>query len=74
MTLDDVSYFIHLSIHGKLLNYSSTSSPKAMYMMVTYLRVDLGKAQQELDDTRGCHAKVFIFDGFVSAPLGCSSR
>lgn len=41
----------------KLLNYSRTCRPEALEMMVSYLGFDTGKAQHEIDDTRGCHAR-----------------
>lgn len=45
---------ILLPITGNLLNYSRTSKPEVLDMMVIYLGVDSKKAQQEIDDTKWC--------------------
>lgn len=63
ITLNNVSCILHLPIQGKLFNYSRTTRPEALDRMVTYLGADRGKAQQELDDTRWCHARFsFLID------------
>lgn len=57
ISLDDVSQLQHLSIIGRLLNYSKTSRPDALDIMLTYLRADPGKFQPEINDIRGCYAR-----------------
>lgn len=40
-----------------LLDHSRISRFKALGLMGTQLGVDLGKAQGEIEDTNGCHAR-----------------
>lgn len=58
--LDNVSCLLHISIIGTLLYHSITSRPEALDLIVTYLGVDSGKAQEDINDTRGCHTKFFL--------------
>lgn len=57
VTLDDVSSPILLLITRMLLIYFRLTKLDALEMIVQYLGVDPGDVQQEINDTRGCHAK-----------------
>lgn len=61
--IGNVSFILHLLITKKLLKYSKTSKLEALDMMVIYLGVGPGKTQEEIDDTRECHARFsFLVD------------
>lgn len=60
ITLDDVSCHLRLPITKILLYHSRINRPEELYLMVTYIGANLGDAQQEIYDTRGCHT-IFSF-------------
>lgn len=51
--------------------------PKALDMMVTYLRDDMDKYQHEIDNTRGCHARfsflVKVYEDHLDAAVDAVS-
>lgn len=55
--MDDVSSLLHFSIKGRLLDHSKITRSDALEMMVTYLGAGPKEVQNEMDDTRGCHAR-----------------
>lgn len=60
ITLGDISCLLHLMTTRRLLYHSKIRGPEALDLIVNHLRVDLVKAQEEIDDTRGCHT-IFSF-------------
>lgn len=52
ITLDDVSFLLHVSIWGKLLG-GRISNDEALELMVEYLGVDLEIVMSEMERTRG---------------------
>lgn len=61
-TLDDVACLILLPIKRRLLDHSTITRVKACEIRIMYLGVDLTKASEKVDDTRGSHA---IFSSLV---------
>jgi len=58
MTLDDVSYLLHLLIDGMLLSHETISRDNAVdMMMMGYLGSSAGDALDEVTETRGAHAR-----------------
>lgn len=57
ITLDGVSYLLHLPIRGRFLDHGRITKDEAVEMMVEYPRVDLEKEIEEVDRTRGAHAR-----------------
>lgn len=57
ITLDDVSCLLHISIRGRLLDHGGITKDEAFEMMVYYLGADPWKAKEELDRTKGAHAR-----------------
>lgn len=55
--LDNVSCLLHLPIIRRLLDYSRTSRPEVLNLVMTYLGADPRKSQHEIDDTRGYHVR-----------------
>lgn len=52
-----LSCLLHLPIIWRLLYHSIINGPEALDLMVTYLRVNSGDGLQEIDNTRGFHAR-----------------
>lgn len=50
-----MSPLLHLWIIRRLLNYSIITRPDTLDMMLQYFGADTSDAQQEIEDTRGCH-------------------
>ncbi|XP_050915752.1 protein MAIN-LIKE 1-like [Lathyrus oleraceus] len=57
ITLDNVSCLLHLLIRGIFLDHGRMTKDEALEVMVEYLGDDLGEAMDELDKTRGAHAR-----------------
>ncbi|CAL5198199.1 unnamed protein product [Lathyrus oleraceus] len=57
ITLDDVSCLLYLPIRVRLLNHERITKGKAHQMMIDYLGDDPGEEMDELDRTRGVHAR-----------------
>ncbi|KAI5400271.1 hypothetical protein KIW84_065256 [Lathyrus oleraceus] len=57
ITLDDVSYLLHLSIREKLLDHGRTNKDKTLEMTVDYLGVDTKAVMRELEKIRGAHPR-----------------
>jgi len=57
MTLDDVSYLLHLPIYSMLLSHESLTWDEADQMTVEHLGDDLGDAWKVVNDTKGRHAR-----------------
>jgi len=57
VTLDDVFCLLHLPIDGKLLSHGSISRDDAVKMIIRYLGSTMGNAIEEVNDTRGAHAR-----------------
>ncbi|RHN46794.1 putative protein-serine/threonine phosphatase [Medicago truncatula] len=58
VTLDDVSCLLHIPIDGMLLSHESISRDDAVEMMMRYLGSSLGDALDEVNKTRGAHARL----------------
>ena len=57
ITLDDVSYLLHLSIRRRLLDHERITKDVALEMMVDHLGADPRDVMREFAKTRGCHAR-----------------
>jgi len=57
LTLDDVSFLLHILIDGMLLSHESMTRYNAMEMMMRYLGSSPGDALDEVNETRGAHAR-----------------
>jgi hypothetical protein len=57
VTLDDVSFFLHLPIDGMLMSHESMTRAETVQMMVEHLGADAGDAWKEVIDTKGRHAQ-----------------
>jgi hypothetical protein len=57
VTLDDVSFLLHLPIDGMLLSHESMARHEAMEMMIEHLGIEPGDALKEVIDTNGGHAR-----------------
>lgn len=57
ITLDNVLCLLHLPIRGRLLDHWRITKDKTLNMMVDHLKADPGEAKDELDRTRGAHAR-----------------
>ncbi|XP_050891419.1 protein MAIN-LIKE 1-like [Lathyrus oleraceus] len=57
ITIDDVLCLLHLSIRGRLLDHWRITKDEALMMMVDYLGANPREANEELDKTRGAHAR-----------------
>lgn len=60
ITLDDVSCLMLLPIRGRMLDHDRINKDHIVEMMVGHLRADLGDSLQELEATRGAHARFLI--------------
>jgi hypothetical protein len=58
VTLDDVSYLLHLPIDGMLLSHESISRDDVVELMIQYLGSSPGDALDEVNETRGAHARI----------------
>ncbi|CAL5209595.1 unnamed protein product [Lathyrus oleraceus] len=57
ITLEDVSCLLHLPIKGRFLDRGRITKDEALEMMVDHLGDDPREAKNELDRTRGTHAR-----------------
>ncbi|XP_050919958.1 protein MAIN-LIKE 1-like [Lathyrus oleraceus] len=57
ITLDDVSFLLHLPIRGRFFDHGKVSKDKALEMIVEYLGDDPEKAMKEVHMTMGAHAR-----------------
>lgn len=53
ITLDDVSYLLHLLIKGKVLDHGMISKDEALRLIVDYLGVDPEAAMMEIKKPEG---------------------
>lgn len=60
ITLNDVSCLLNLPIRGRFLDHGRIRKEDALEMMVEYLGADPVEAMDELDKTRGAHAR-FVY-------------
>ena len=61
VTLYDVSCLLHLPIDGMLLSHESISRDDVVELMIRYLGSCLGDALDEVNETRGTHARFSYF-------------
>ena len=57
ITLDDVSFLLHFSIRGRLLDHDKINKNDTLKMTVDYLGADIGDAIKDIEATRGDNAK-----------------
>lgn len=57
ITLENVSFLLHLSIRGRLFDHSMITGVDALEMMVEYLRYVSYDALKEIEDTYWCLAR-----------------
>jgi hypothetical protein len=57
VTLDDVSCLLHLPIDGMLMSHETMTRDNAVEMTMRYLGSSFGDALDEVNDTRGAHAR-----------------
>ncbi|XP_058742488.1 protein MAIN-LIKE 1-like [Vicia villosa] len=57
ITLDDVSFLLHLLIRGRFLDHNRINRDEALVILVDYLGADLEEVMKELKATRGAHAR-----------------
>jgi len=57
VTLDDLSYLLHLPIDGMLLSHEAITRDVAVEWMVTHLGSDPGEAHVEVVKTKGAHCQ-----------------
>jgi len=57
VTLDDVSYLLHLPIDGMLLSHEFISRDDVVDLMIRYLGSNSGDALEEVANTRGAYAR-----------------
>jgi len=57
VSLDDVSYLLHLPIDGMVLSHELISRDDAVDLMIRFLGSDPEDALEEVTSTRGAHAR-----------------
>ncbi|CAL5208185.1 unnamed protein product [Lathyrus oleraceus] len=60
ITLNDVSCLLHLPNMGRFLDHWRMTKGEALEMMLEYRGADPGEVMDELDKTRGTHAR-FVY-------------
>jgi len=69
ITLDDVFCLLHLHIDGVLMSHKSISKGDAVELMIRYLGSFPGDALDEVNETRGAHARFNYLRKIFKYPL-----